>query len=75
MVVETEDDHYVGTLSIDGDKVRVNTHTAGHPVLLDIEDIERIIPFAEYEAAEIEPHTDSATTLAYIGAVHGVNEQ
>jgi hypothetical protein len=72
MVIETEDDIFLGSLDITGDKVRVKTHTRGHPVFLDIKDIVRLTPAEEHEAVEgnarvdVEPHTAEQATIRYV---------
>lgn len=51
VVVETEDNAYLGTLAINPDgRVAVRTGLVGHPPLLDLDEIEAVTPAAEHYA-------------------------
>lgn len=43
VTVETLDDFYVGTISVDGDVVRLDTGLKGRPVLLDADEVVEVL--------------------------------
>jgi hypothetical protein len=47
LVVETEDDAWIGTVEVTEDALVVRTGLRGHPAVVPLEDVERIIPATE----------------------------
>lgn len=46
MVVETEDDRYLGTLDVKGKQVTIRTGLQGRPKVLDLADVLDVTPAA-----------------------------
>ena len=49
VVVETEDDWFLGTVEVAGDALIVRSGFVGRPVVLSPEEVVRIVPAAEFE--------------------------
>lgn len=49
LVVETDDDWYLGSVEVRDDCVVVRSGFAGRPVVVPVEDVVRIVPASEYE--------------------------
>lgn len=54
VVVETEDDWFLGTVELAGDVLIVRSGFVGRPVVLAAEDDRRIVPAAEYLERSVE---------------------
>ena len=52
LVVESEDDAWIGTAEVVGDLLIIRSGFRGHPVLLPLEDVRRITPADECEDVE-----------------------
>jgi hypothetical protein len=48
VVVETDDDWFLGTAEVTPDAVVIRTGFVGRPTLLALEDVVRVVPAAEY---------------------------
>lgn len=48
MVVETEDDWFLGTVEVAGETLIVRSGFVGRPVVLAVEEVLRIVPAAEH---------------------------
>jgi hypothetical protein len=48
MVVETEDDIFLGTLEVNGETVKVKTGLPGRPTILRLDDIEDLTPAIDH---------------------------
>lgn len=48
VVVETDDDHYLGTAEVRGGQLIVRNGFVGRPVLLDLADVQCVIPASEH---------------------------
>jgi formylmethanofuran dehydrogenase subunit C len=53
VVVETEDDWFLGTAEMNDGQVIVRNGYVGRPTILAVEDIERVIPAAEHDDVTI----------------------
>lgn len=56
VVVETEDDWFLGTVEVAGEGLIVRSGFVGRPVVLTPEEVVRIVPAVEFDdLAEFEP--------------------
>jgi hypothetical protein len=54
MVVETEEDIFIGALDVDGDEVTIKTGLVGRPKVLHVGEIDAVTPAAEHPDVEWE---------------------
>ncbi len=53
VVIETEDDHYLGTITVDREAVTVHTGFVGRPPVVPVADIESIVPAEQHPLVSV----------------------